>query len=520
MKRLFWPAILGLLLVSCILCAPPPTFPVETILTAVATPTSAATATPTVTPTPASLAGGWSWDDLTPYKQAMLPDFATDVDRFADATRYMIDLRVDLKALTFGGEEHVRYQNHETEPLTEIVFRLLPNTPGYGGAMQVRSVAVNGEEAAFDLRFQGSAVYVPLASPLLPGRMIELSLAFDGTLPNDASAGYAQFGHFEDVLAMPNAYPMIPVYDDEGWNVELAPTYGDATFSDTSLYLVRVTLPDGMYVATSGVIVDRWSNDDGTVTYACASGPMRDFNIVASTRYRTLTTTVGSVLITSYYLPEYQGGGSRALDYASYALRLYEQLFGPYPFTELDVVATPTEAGGIEYPGLIVIAERLSGQEGGFFELATVHETAHQWWYSMVGNDQLDEPWLDEALTQYSALLYYEHRYGQERARSLLKDSFEGWYKSVDEDDQKMGIGLPVASYPEHLYGPIVYGKGPLFFHEMRQQVGDEAFYEILRTYWNEHLYGVAYPRDLMIIAEQVSGQDLDALYEQWILGQ
>jgi hypothetical protein len=458
----------------------------------------------------------------------MLPAFAAEVERFADATRYAIDLDVDLDRLAFRGQERVRYKNHESEPLSEIAFRLLPNTPGYGGRMEVQSIRVAGEEVAFGLRLQleGSALYVPLASPLYPGQAVELTLSFTGTLPVDASAGYAQYGYFDHVLAMPNAYPMIPVYDDEGWNVELAPTYGDATFSDTALYWVRVTLPADMVVVTSGVTVGRQENGDGTVTTTCVSGPMRDFNVVASARYQALTATVGAVLVTSYYLgesrtrtdalTECQGA---VLDYATHALRIYEQLFGPYPFRELDVVATPTQAGGIEYPGLIAIASRLYSQVGGFFEIATVHEVAHQWWYSMVGSDQLDEPWLDEALAQYSTLLYFEHRYGAEQARSI-RESFESWYKSVGADEQKMAVGLPVAAYPEHLYGPIVYGKGPLFFHEMRQQIGDEAFYQVLRTYLEEHRYGVAYPPDLMAVAEQVSGQSLDALYEQWILGE
>ncbi len=81
-----------------------------------------------------------------------------------------------------------------------------------------------------------------------------------------------------------------------------------------------------------------------------------------------------------------------------------------------------------------------------------------------------------------------------------------------------MPIGLPVAAYPEALYGTVVYGKGPLFFHELRQEVGEETFDRILRTYFEEHLYGIAYPQDLLEVAERISGQELDALYEEWIL--
>lgn len=445
--------------------------------------------------------------------------FRPDVERFADATRYLIELQVDPEALTLQATEHVRYTNHETEPLSEIVFRLIPNTPGFGAATQIQTIWLNGQGASFDPRLQGSAVYVPLRAPLLPGETVELVLTFDGTLPAAAGAGYAQYGYLSQVLALPTFYAMIPVYDDEGWNVELAPTYGDPTFSDTALYLVRITLPGDLVVAASGVAVEEDKNDDGTTTWTFASGPMRDINIVASRDYIRVSDTVGQILVTSYYLPGDDQGGRLALEYATNALRFYQEMFGPYPFNELDIVATPTEAGGIEYPGLIVVARHLYDRQGGYFELVTAHETAHQWWYSLVGNDQVDEPWLDEALTQYVTMLYFEHYYGEDVAQSILEDSFEGWYKSLSQEDQNRAIGLPVASYPESLYGPIVYGKGPLFFHAIRLQVGDDIFFKILQTYLEQYQYHVAYPQDWMDIAEDLSGQDLGDLYQEWVVG-
>jgi aminopeptidase N len=83
-----------------------------------------------------------------------------------------------------------------------------------------------------------------------------------------------------------------------------------------------------------------------------------------------------------------------------------------------------------------------------------------------------------------------------------------------------MPAGLPVEAYPENLYGAVVYGKGPLFFAEMREQVGDETFTQILQAYFQQHRYGIAYPQDFLLVAQEVSGQDMSALYRQWIAGQ
>jgi hypothetical protein len=516
------------LLMGCVLAAPRPASTVTPAM-ASATPTEAAPATRTpVPPATAALtrtpvpttrpAPTPDWADLSPYRQAMRPAFAGDVDRLAGVTRYWIDVYADPDDLTLRGTEQVHYTNHEDEPLGEIVFRLLPNTPGYGATMAVETIVMDGAAIEPRLSLGGSAVTVPLAEPLAPGESVELTLAYSGTLPTDRSAGYAQYGYIDGVLALPNAYPLIPVYDDEGWNVELAPAHGDATFSDVALYALRVTLPTGMVLATSGAIVDQADNADGTTTTTAASGPMRDFVLVASEAYETARGEASGVQVTSYYLGD-EASGQRALDYAIESLRIYEERFGPYPYNELDVVATPTEAGGIEYPGLIVVAAGLYGEAGGFFELATVHEVAHQWWYGLVGSDQLDEPWLDEALAQYTSLLYYEDRYGPDAAQGVLESVFERPYQRLLDTGQDMPVGLPVAAYSEALYGAVVYGKGPLFFHEMRQQVGDEAFDRILRAYFEEHLYGIAYPQDLLEIAERVSGQELDALYAEWVLG-
>jgi aminopeptidase N len=148
-----------------------------------------------------------------------------------------------------------------------------------------------------------------------------------------------------------------------------------------------------------------------------------------------------------------------------------------------------------------------------------VHEVAHQWWYSLVGNDQLDEPWLDEALTEYTSLLYFEQRYGKKVAQSIVESVFQEPYEGLLHDGQDMPVGLPVAAYSRDLYGAVVYRKGALFFLEMRQLVGNKVFYKILRTYFEQYRYGVAYPQDLMAVAEQVSRKNLDPLYEKWILG-
>jgi aminopeptidase N len=231
-----------------------------------------------------------------------------------------------------------------------------------------------------------------------------------------------------------------------------------------------------------------------------------------------ISTTVNGTIVNSYYLPEDEAGGERVLRYASDSLRIYNQLFGRYPFSELDVVQTPTKAGGIEYPGLIVVASRLYEGERDFFEFVAVHEVIHQWWYSLIGSDQVDEPWLDEALTNYSTVFYYESIYGKEEGESIVERYFEETYRRVLEEERDMAVAQPVASFSRKDYGPIVYGKGPLFFHALRGEVGDEVYLAIMRRYLRKHKYGIATPESFLDVAEEVSKRELDSLYEKWLL--
>jgi aminopeptidase N len=459
-------------------------------------------------------------DDLTLYDAAMLPQFANDIAQLDDPTQYHIDLVADMETLTLTGSQRVLYTNNETDTLGEIYFRLFPNTPEYGGWLSVERITVNGQQREVTYELSDTAVKVLLAEPLAPEAQLEIVIDFRVVVPEANQHGYGAFNYEDGIMSLAGFYPLVSVYDDEGWNVELAPDYGDAVYSDAALYNLHLTVPQDVVVATSGSVISETDNDNGTRTLHCVSGPMRDFNVVMSRDFVVKSTTVGQTTVNSFHLSMDEAAGERVLRYVGDALRIYNERFGLYPFTEFDVIEAPITAAGIEYPGLIVVAQRFyqEGQEGGFFEFATAHEVAHQWWYSMVGSDQVDEPWLDEALTSYSTLIYFEDIHGQQEAQSILAHYFEGPYQQMVEEGRDAAVAQPVVAFSEEDYVTIVYGKGPLFFHALRQEVGDDTYFAIMREYLRQHKYKIATPESLMGVAESVSGRDLDAIYKEWVL--
>jgi aminopeptidase N len=147
-------------------------------------------------------------------------------------------------------------------------------------------------------------------------------------------------------------------------------------------------------------------------------------------------------------------------------------------------------------------------------ESTVVHEVGHQWFYNLIGDDQLDDPWLDEALAQFATLQYYSDIYGME--------GYEGFRSALDGRWARVGyaripIGLPVAQYSSVEYGAIVYGRGPLFFVALQQAMGQEAFDAFLKEYAGTLSWEISTPEVLQSLAEKHCACELDQIFNEWV---
>jgi aminopeptidase N len=173
----------------------------------------------------------------------------------------------------------------------------------------------------------------------------------------------------------------------------------------------------------------------------------------------------------------------------------------------------------MEYPGLNLIGVDLYRELRAQLEDRVCHEIAHQWWYAQVGNDQINTPWLDEGLAEYSMATYYRQVYGEARANTLINQRWLVPYQLVVENDFDAAVNQPAAAFGEE-YEVIVYAKAALFFNALRQELGDETYRAVLREYVEQYRWRVATPDDFLSVAESVAGRDLDGLYSQWILSE
>jgi aminopeptidase N len=190
---------------------------------------------------------------------------------------------------------------------------------------------------------------------------------------------------------------------------------------------------------------------------------------------------------------------------------LLSDMIGPYPYPELDIVDAPGAFGGIEYPGLVYI-----GTVGSPWVIEpTVHEVAHQWFYGLVGDDQVDEPWLDEGAATFATALYYENSNGSGRGAGYLSS-----LRAAVRDDpgSELPIGLPVGAYGSvNEYAVIVYFKGALFFDALRQHLGERGFEAFLKAYYDEYRFKIADSIAFQSVAEEICACELDDFFDLWV---
>jgi aminopeptidase N len=272
-------------------------------------------------------------------------------------------------------------------------------------------------------------------------------------------------------------------------------------------------VPSEFVVASSGKSERR--ENGVNATYECSINNARDFAFVIG-KFETLKTEVGGVDVIYYYRKDTDG--ENTLKCAKDALGFFSDKFGSYPYPTYSVVETHFIYGGMEYPALAYISDTLNKS---MCKEAVIHETAHQWWYAKVGNDQINHAWLDEGLAEYSTTLFYEFNpsYGV-TYRQRMADATSAYivYSDITSYDGVMERSLGEFSSFDYTY--ITYLKGALMFDSIRKTVGDKAFFKALKAYCNEFAFKSATVQGMINVFEQSSERQLKSVFDSFLYGQ
>ncbi len=188
------------------------------------------------------------------------------------------------------------------------------------------------------------------------------------------------------------------------------------------------------------------------------------------------------------------------------ALKVFSGMFGEYPFLKekYGVAEFLWQLGAIEHQTITGIGSNfISGRQ--FFDDVYVHELAHQWWGDAVTVKSWKDIWLSEGFASYSEALYYENKSGHDALVSTMMGK-AGTFE-----------GKRLYNPSGNLFDRVVYNKGAWVLHMLRNQVGDENFWKILRNYYEKFKYKNASTEDFIKVCEETTGKDLKKFFDQWV---
>jgi hypothetical protein len=459
------------------------------------------------------------WNDLT---DTDLNDFMGDLPaELREAALALKDAPVYHLSWTLSGtsalsaSQEVRLVNGSEAEWRDVYFHLLPNV--LGGELSVERVLVNGEPASSSVSEGGRLLRVDLALPLAPGEPLVVAVDYLLDIPEAGGRNYGILGRSDGSLSLAHAYALLAVHGEDGWDLDPPPRYGDLVHAESAFFRVVIDAPAELSLVAGGRVQRSEALGDRQLVEV-AAGPVRDFYLVAGHDLEQVEMRVGEVVVRGHAPAGRRVEMEAAVADAVAALQIFGRLLGPYPYLELDIVPISTSALGVEFPGIIALRRQLLSPSEGerWLESTVVHEVAHQWFYALVGNDQVSEPWLDESLTQYLTLRYFLQRHGVEGYRDFRESLLSRW----DEvDRRKRAIGLPVAAYGMNEYGAIVYGLGPLVIEWLAGLMGRPAFDEFLRDYVERNRFALVRGAEFTALAEVACECVLDEFFESWVTG-
>ena len=275
---------------------------------------------------------------------------------------------------------------------------------------------------------------------------------------------------------------------------------------------ISLTTDDAYDAVANGLLISETQNLNGTKT------------TVWEHKY-PITTYLVSLAITEYtYWTEmhhFADGDSMPLEYWMYPssatsdmierwnltagmVDIFGDFFGKYPFAEEKYGMAQFEWGG-------AMEHQTCSSMGSYGENTIAHELAHQWWGNLVTCSNFHHIWINESFATYSEALYWGAKDGEDAYHAHMASKVNSVNSSVYRPDTS-SVGS-IFSYS------MVYQKGAWVLHMLRHVVGDETFFGSLAAYRDEFQFRTASTEDFQGVVEEVSGQDLEWFFDQWIYG-
>lgn len=467
---------------------------------------------------------------------------------------YQIRARLDEKDHTVKGTALLSWRNLERGPADRLVFHLYYNAfksdasafireagrrlrgdrmpDGGFGAIDVTALKVNGQDLRARAQVDDTLLIVPLPQPLGPSAAAQVELAFTAKLPRV----FARAGYEGDFHAITQWFPKIGVFDcDPPASATAAPPacrwrarqYHGFTefFADYGVYDVELDAPASAVVGGTGVLVSEERRGDRRL-WRFRAEDVHDFALMTDPRFLVVDDEVrdawGQVRVRLLTRRGAEAMTARHLRATREGLLELERRYGVYPYSNITVVVPPTDAGGaagMEYPTLF--ATWPGDFPGGFRfgEETTIHELAHQYFYGIIGSDEVEEAWLDEGLTETFSTWAMERLYGP---RCNVIDLF-GLCLSVMDIEwlgyrftrRQAPLATPSYALPPGTYSGLSYNQTAVTLRTLERYLGAPRLSAALRRYAERSRFRHPRAADFVNAVSAGAGEDLRWFFDQ-----
>jgi aminopeptidase N len=372
-------------------------------------------------------------------------------------------------------------------------------------SFEVTEITVNGQPADFEHNQQ--ELTITPSTPLAENESFTVEIKYQGS-PGEARSNSPSF--------------QIGWITFEGGSFVLSEPDGSSSFFpvndhplDKASYTFRVTVPEPFEVGANGALIETTDNGETTTFVFEARDPMASYLATINIDEFDIETsqTENGVPIRNYYPTGLSETFRRPFERQDEMLVYFSDIFGPYPFEVYGALVIDREFGAaLETQTLSIFSiAMIDPNQIQSSEEVVAHELAHQWFGDSVSVGDWRDIWLNESFATYAQALWLEHTQGPEALDGRIRDL----YDFVRRDrDSMWPPGEPPA---EALFNIGVYYWGALCLHALRLEVGDEHFFQILKTYHEQYKGGNARTADFIAVAEGVSGKELSAFFDSWL---
>ncbi len=471
-------------------------------------PTATLHAIPTLTPT---------LDIST--RTAPAPDTATPDTETLSLPHYTFNVTLDYRRRRLTVEETIVYPNATGDALNDLVLAVMPNI--WPSVFKLNKLELNGAPAK-NYKLDKQRLTIQLPAPLPPEGTAELFIAYSLSLPEIQAELSTEevlpqfFGYTSRQMNLANWYPFIVPHDAGGWILHDPWYFGEHLVYDTADFEVNIKHAEEGVRPT--IVASAVGEPNGAWTRFTLNNA-RTFAFSASTEFQRSVTNAGDVFVYSYYFPGNESAGEAAAVAAADAIEVFSQRFGPYPHKSLTIVMSDFNDGA-EFSAFFFLSKGFyrtyDSTRANYLTFISAHETAHQWWFEQVANDQYLEPWLDEALCTYSEHIFYE------TTDLPLLDWW--WGVRVDAYTPHGTVDIPLnTEFENEMYRQYVnatYLRGARFLDDLRNRMGDEAFFAFLQDYLNQFKGKRATTEDFFTVLRQHTNTDISDLMNEYFQDQ